>query len=716
MNLSRRKIDQIRAALTASFFIPGLAWPAEEENKKLSVLTKPQSVVNIGAAYLFNDNARFGQYTGIRDQGLYGIFNLDFIKRDDSTGTWYRIMGRNLGFENRDIRVEHTRQGNWGYFIEFSQTPRYEPFTANTAVTGIGTANLNVPNRQTEENPIQLNAVQLKTERESIAFGFNKTLPGHLELHIHFRNEEKDGARIFGRGNRLGKPGPLAQGGYEFIPEPINSTIRRFGATLDYNGRQLQFSGGYYGTMYSNKNSVLNITGGSTYDNGQGIQYTPSQLTPIALPPDNQSHQIFLSGGYTFSPAARGTFKAAYTTATQTDAFFPTQRSTAGIGTNLDGRVDTALFQAALSARPLSKFTVLGSFRFEDRNDKTPLRLYNPAAAQKDLNENRWLGLNTPRSFRFITAKIEASYALPFGLRVINGIDYDHRDRSGIPANTSHRNHTDEISYRAELRRSLSETITGTLSYVHSERFGSPFLTNVKGTGNPVEGVGEPFFNLIAPFNLADRSRDRVRLSVNWEPIESLSLQFLMEESRDNYGHRAGSVLGLRTGAARNYSVDGVYAFSEAWQATAWFSRNETNIDQSSRNPITEGIRDIWSVKLQDIGTSFGLGVNGKPTSRLELSVNLNYSDITNRFRQSVSVAPEINTVPDISFQLGSLRLSAKYALQKNLGLRLDYVLDRFKTNEWTWNHWKYTDGTNLTQNTNQLVSFIGLSGYYSWR
>ena len=144
MDSSRRKAWGLRMALAASFVLPGLVWAADE-NDKLKQLIKPQSMMNIGAGYLFNDNARFGQYTGVRDQGAYGIFNLDFVKRDDETGTWYRLMGRNLGFENRDIRLEHARQGNWGYFIEFSQTPRYEPFTVNTAVTGIGTTNLNVP-------------------------------------------------------------------------------------------------------------------------------------------------------------------------------------------------------------------------------------------------------------------------------------------------------------------------------------------------------------------------------------------------------------------------------------------------------------------------------------------------------------------------------------------------------------------------------------------
>ncbi|MDN5935561.1 MAG: MtrB/PioB family outer membrane beta-barrel protein [Nitrosospira sp.] len=62
-----------------------------------------------------------------------------------------------------------------------------------------------------------------------------------------------------------------------------------------------------------------------------------------------------------------------------------------------------------------------------------------------------------------------------------------------------------------------------------------------------------------------------------------------------------------------------------------------------------------------------------------------------------------------------TLRLFVKYAIQKNMGLRLDYIYNRFKTDEWTWASRTYTDGTRLSQNPNQAISFVGLSGYYNW-
>ena len=89
------------------------AYSSGADADPLKELSKPRSVVNIGAGQLFNDNARFGQYTGLRNEGPYGIFNVDIAKRYDDTGTWFKLLGRNLGFQNRDVRFEHSKQGKW---------------------------------------------------------------------------------------------------------------------------------------------------------------------------------------------------------------------------------------------------------------------------------------------------------------------------------------------------------------------------------------------------------------------------------------------------------------------------------------------------------------------------------------------------------------------------------------------------------------------------
>ena len=682
MNTTARRIfplSVIAAALPAAF----ASAEAAEIEVDVAQLAKPESTISIGAGYVDKDGARFGQYTGMHESGLYGLLDADVVHRNDATGTWLKFTGRSLGLDNRALRFEHNRQGDWGYYLEFSQTPRYEPFTVTTAVTGIGTANLRIPAVFTAGTE-----TQLKTKREAIGLGFSKWVMGGFDVQVGFRNEEKDGERLFARGTTGGT------GLFEFAPEPINSTTRQLEVTLGYTGQKLQLSGGYYGTTYNNKNPALNFAGGNA-----GL----STFTPIALPPDNQSHQLHLSGGYNFTSTTRASFKAAYTRATQTDAFILPTAASVG-RSDLGGRVDTTLMQMGVSARPLSKLSLLANIRYEDRDDKTPIaRYFTGATATSTFN-----GDNEPRSIRRTSGKVEASYQLPMSFRVTGGVDYEEKKRSASAVRVvSQRDRTDETSYRVELRRSMSDTVTGALAYVHSDRSGSPFSTTVLNNGT----AGS---NLIAPIHLADRKRDKVRLSLNWNPTEQFGLQFMLDEARDDYRARDALGLGPQKGKAQSYSLDGSYTFSDTWQATAWASRNDNRMDQTTAVGAAAG--QIWAAALRNRGDAFGLGVRGKPMARLEIGADLSYSDITDEYQQQAITGTARTSLPDVSTKLTSLKMFGKFALQKNAGVRLDYIYDRFNTNDWTWTNFTYTDGTTLTQKPNQKVHFIGISYYYRWQ
>ncbi len=662
-----------------------------------SGLNTAASSASVGLGYTPDDGRRFGQYNGVNEDGTYGLLDFNLVKRDDATGTWLGVFGRNVGLDNRQLRFDHSRQGNWGYYLEYDRIPRFEPLTPITAVGGIGTSNLTIPTA-TPGSPIEL-----KTVRDRVGLGFEKFLYGNWDFQARFRNEEKEGARIFARGNTGGGVvgGPVF-GNFDFAPEPINSTTRQLDAKINYTGSQLQLSGGYYGTMFNNEFNRLDLTGGS------------STITPIGLPPDNQSHQLYLTGGYGFTPTTRGNFKVAYAKATQEDSFIAVTPVQAGIGTNLGGRVDTTLMQAGVTSRPIPKLTLFADLRYEDRDDKTPVRTYQTAVVGNTHN-----GQNEPRSIKTTTGKAEASYALPNAFRVTGGIGYEEKERNTSPVRVvSFRDTTEEISYRAELRRMMSETVTGALSYVRSDRDGSPFQqTTLNG--------GATGSNLIAPIHLADRKRDKVRLSVNWQVSEPLTLNFSVDEARDDYETRDGSPVGPMEGSARTYSLDAAYAFTESWQANAWYTYNDTKAEQVTCMGVTAGActaltpNPIWRADLRNTSDSFGLGFRGKPAGRLEVGAEASYSDITDEYRQQAlvgSFAANVVLPPDISTKLTRINLFGKYALQKNSGVRLDYIYDRFKTDDWTWATWQYADGTRITQDPTQTVNFFGVTYYYRWQ
>lgn len=641
------------AAMLIAVFNPARA----EEEVDITPLIKPSSTVSIGAGYATDDAMRFGQYTGIQHQGTYSLLDVNVVQRDDATGTWTRAYGRNLGFDHREARFERERQGDWGLFIEYSRTPRFEPLSINSTLTGIGTASQNITG--TTKQP-----VTLETERDATGLGFTKSLGGGLGLQVRFKNEEKDGSRFFGR------QGP------DFLAEPIDYTTNQWEAILNYTGKKLQLSGGYYGTFFTNRNAALNAINGGTNN-------------PVSLPPDNQSHQLYLSGGYSFTPTTRGNFKISYVKATQDEPYFVAPGFAGNSSTNLDGEVHTTLVQMGLTAAPAPKLSLSANLRYEDRQDKTPRVQFLAPTATRD-------GFNVPFSRNSTAGKVEASYRLPNEFRLTGGVDYEKRKRDTLPLRQiSWRTENEETSYRLELRRSMSETLNGALSYVHANRGGSDYL--------PATG---PETDVIDTLHWADRQRDKIRLSADWVPAEPLSVQFIADRSRDLYD---GRPLGPDTGKARFHSVDATYTVSDELQLTAWASREDTRARQGTR---TSG-GETWFANLRNLGDAVGLGMRNKLSAKLEVGADLQRSSDNSEYILQASTG----SLPDVNYELNAFKLYARYAVRDNYGIRADFVHERWKTDEWAWMEPTFYNGGNTTisQEPMQRVNFIGLSLYYQW-
>ncbi len=98
------------------------------------------------------------------------------------------------------------------------------------------------------------------------------------------------------------------------LPEPVNSTTKQFEAKLNFAGEKLNISGGYYGSFFTNSNGNLTATVPGILNNpfggtgplapavAGGTSLQNVMQMPTALPPDNQAHQIYVSGNYAFTP------------------------------------------------------------------------------------------------------------------------------------------------------------------------------------------------------------------------------------------------------------------------------------------------------------------------------------------------------------------------------------------------------------------------------
>lgn len=668
--------------------------PARGQDNSVAQLAEPQSSISVGVGYVDKDNQRFGQYTGLTDKGGYGIVDFSLIRRDDSTGTWFKLQGRNLGFKDPDLHLEQRRQGDWGYSVDYSRIPRYDPFTVNTGLQGLGTTT------QTSVfiTPGTGADYHLKTVRDRWTVGLQKAINGAWDVKVRYRNEKKDGSRLFGQGH-FGNA-------WRFLTDVLDQTTQQIDAMGEYTTERLQLRVGYYGTSFTNNNSLI-ITPEAT-----------SHFPNISLPPSNQSHQFYVTGGYNFTNATRGTFKASYSTATQNEAW-PTPSAVAPQG-SLDGRVDTTLLQGGLSGRLTPKFSWRADLRYRNRDDKTPRAQYwpNDGAPPADVPMSY-----VPRSLETTTGKVVGHYSLPMGFRLTGDLTYEQKKRNTPPVSmVNFRETTHETTYRIELRRAVSQTVTGAVSYLHSKRGGSDWMPMVETGGGPA------LSSLVAPLYMADRDRDTVRLVVNWMPTDPLSLNFRVDESRDDYKGRGLTPydVGPREGRGSNYSVDAAYVFSDRVSGTAWYSSNENRYKNAScRDSVTNNVcdatdaRPVWSSDLRNIADSYGLGLRSAVGTKIHVGADLVASKVRDEMN-TLAIDPvgasAVVPLPDIHTKVTSLQLYGKYALTRQSGLRVDYIYDRYQTDDWTWANWIYPDGTTILQDPDQKVNFVGVSYYYKFQ
>lgn len=650
-----------------------------QEDEEIRKLSKPESSLEVGIGAVSDDNLRFGQYSGLHEEGAYGLLGLELNSRAEATGTWFRLQARNFGLESRELRLDYGRQGSWGVDFEFSQTPRYSPYIVNTTLAGIETG------VQTEGG-VPARDVRLETRRDALGLGFSKSLGGGWSANLRYRHEEKKGTRLWGHNS------------VRFLVDPIDYETQQWEATLAYAGERLQLSGGYYGTDFRNAltNVVTPVGGG---------------ISPVALPPANQAHQLHLSGGYGFTRDTRGMFKLALGRITQDQPFFTTPLGSVPQN-NLDGRIDTTLAQLGVSSRLMPKLTLRADLRYEERDDRTPIFVYTTPGATGTHD-----GRNEPRSFETTVGKVEASYLLPAQFRLTGGAEHDVRKRNTSPyRSVSHRDETEETTLRMELRRSLGETLNGALSFVTSERTGSDWLINNRFNNT----LGS---NLVHPLHLADRDRNKLRLVLDWMPADPLSFNFVAEAAKDDY---SGRTLGPREGEARLLSLDAAYRITEAWQASAWVSRNDTRAEQATcvgsaatgavgLTCANSAAQPLWEAKLRNLGTAVGLGLRGKVSPSIELEADVSHTKDRGEFLQTATavVAP---TVPDVNYKVTTLRLRGSYALTKASSVRLQYIYDHFKTDDWYWTSFTYGDGTTVTQDPDQEVHFIGVAYQYRFQ
>jgi len=436
---------------------------------------------------------------------------------------------------------------------------------------------------------------------------------------------------------------------------------------------------------------------------------------------------------------------------------------------------------------------------------------------------------NRPHSRRLNQASFDADYSLAPGQNLATGFQWQGIKRACHDTwiDCENADSTNESSVRGEWRANWGESLSSRISYVHSNRTvdynsnawlalvpmanvipGAPTagaLTSVYGylaqtglTGfgplagfptTPLTGSAALFSpnNNIVPqalygsrdnvsdipglmrYNVADRRRDKVRSSLDWQATERLSLQAGGEYNKDSYERSTFGLLEARGWAANlevSYAIDAdfelpvFYSHEDQRSLTAGdgFGNNtnaafvglpaNTLVSGSCYNTVLQknlnGKLDPclqWSTDMRERADTIGFSLkrNGLQGGRLSLAGDVLYSYVrtdigvaggsyaNNPF--ALAGAPPLasgvaaaylipaNALPGVTSRLLEIRLRAQLALTRSSLLNFVAQYQRLRSTDFAYQGTQFGTGTEqlptLEQPFNYSVGVIGVSYLY---
>jgi MtrB/PioB family decaheme-associated outer membrane protein len=612
--------------------------------------------VDAGLGYVSDDSYKFGEYNGLNQQGGFFVGNASVRSRGEDAAYW-NIDASDLGLDNRSVSVEGGKQGKYEMFFKYKELPHFISDSVLTPFGGTGGTSLTLPSGWVPAGttggmtalPGSLHSVDLDTKRKRVDVGVSLIPESLWQYGINFRHETKEGTQRIA-GTFMLNSAQLVQ--------PIDYVTDQLDASASFTGRKLQAKFAYYASTFSNNNDSL------TWQN----PYTPTvgnTAGQLALPPENQFHQILASLGFQFSERTRGTADIAFGRMTQDDNFLaPTLNSTLAAPSlprnSLDGEVDTTNANLKLVSAMTSKLQLNAAYTYNDRNNKTPQAAYPWVTTDLSVNPAR---TNLPYSFTQNTMKLSADYRVTTHIKTSVGYDYDTIERTFQETDK-----TRENTFWGKVIGRNKEGVDTTFKLAHAQRDQSNYTA--------VAAISPPENPLMTKYNMANRTRNTVGLRVDAPAGEAVNFGFGVDYSRDDY---PDSKLGLTNG--NDFNIGGDVTAMLTKQTSLNFFLNHEEIYSKQAGSSTFSTAD-WFGENNDKIDVIGFGIKRAVMTK-KLDVGADYTVTQSHGAVTVDSAASTPPFPELASRLDTLKLYATYRLKDNMSLQGAYWYERFQSENW---------------------------------
>ncbi|HSN71674.1 MAG TPA: MtrB/PioB family decaheme-associated outer membrane protein [Steroidobacteraceae bacterium] len=619
-----------------------------------------RSTVEAGGAYVDEDSAKFGDYTGLDEKGGYVVASATGSDTTES-GYGYEYELNDLGLDSREARVAAGKQGSYEFELFYDAIPHTIWDTTSTVYDGVETSVLTLPSGWVDAGWTggmtalggALRPIDIGYDRDRYGAAAGVWFGDSLEFTIDYRRDERDGTRT-----KLGSFGSVSTE----LPRPIDDSTDRLDARLRWYGDQWYLQAGYSGSIYDTKAAFLR------WDNPFTAMVPGGDVGQMALEPDNEYHEFNVSAGWYGLPGRTAvTATVASGKGTQDTGFLPyTINPLIATDplpiTDLDGEISVMRADLTVSSRPLDRLSLRGAITYDERdNDSRQAEFTSIVHTDLFTYGNR---INPVYGFERLRLYGSADYDVLDDVTIGAGGEYRETDRTGTRQEVDSEELADGWA-RVQWRPN------GYLGFVVK---GGALERDPDGYDMSI-GEANGQNPLMRKYYMAYLYRTYYELLANVAVGDlPLTLSGNIHYGDDSYNL---SQIGRVAGLDRRFGVDLAWTINE--KVSAYIHAGQEKIDIRTEGSSTFERAD-WESFTEDDFETYGAGFRASISERFRIDF-----DYTRAKGQSNTRIDGVNggAFPTIRSELDSFRTDLLYAVSDRLDLALTWRYESFDSNDW---------------------------------
>ena len=747
----------VQGALLAMFAMPVHA--ADEADDEVAALKRPVNSIEVGVTNVSQKSAKFGEYNGLNKSGATMIGNFSLKGGDaynpfgDSGTMRWGIYGTDLGTTSRALGGSVGSQGKWDLSIGYDelkhntsdtyQTPYLGAVGGNAFVLPAGFAP--VANVLTGLTPAKLAAfhnLDLSNTRKNTNIGGGVVLNDQWSIKVDYNQQVQTGGKLIGFGSMANALAVGVTGeAVSMLPTPTNYKTDSVNVALNWLGESAHVTGSYYGSFFRDANNRATF---------QTFAGTGSAIQTLSTMPNNDFHQLNLSGGYAITSTTKLTGGLSYAKNSQNDPYaydVYSMRAAVPVA-SFNGDVRTTHADLKLVDQTTQALTLSASVKFDERNNKTASNFYNVNATSGTLG-NSGIFANAPVSNSKTQFELAGDYRIDKDQLL--KLDYKREDvkrwcdqyavsvgvaagaKGYFPAGTNCvvavASKDDKLSATYKLK--VSDAVDWNVGYAYSQRVttsdANAITARIGANGNLpgavplILGINAGDFRGFYPFFNASRKQQMLKGGVNWQANEKLALGLGGKFTDDKYD----SLYGVKKGNSWSVNLDADYMYSENGSASLYLTQEHKQRDMTdfqglataNASRVASPATGTWSDTQKDDDTTLGMGLNqkGLMDSKLDLSGDLSYSmgrtgyttvlnypGLSGLLTCSAPTILSCGSLPTIKNDVIQLKLTGKYTIDKSSLVTLGYMFQQMRSSDYYYNGLQTGFTSNTMLPTNQ--------------